>query len=160
MLFVPFSSYPHIWGHFSQVLRTYDLLPPPSTGSTLFHRVSLCFLFGEMGCSLSISLSLCVCVSHPNQVVFMASALRVLMKELASVIQSVSMSGCHLLAIENQQGLRLRSSFNWKFVQIFFFFPFYLCLTLFSPKFHRINANKLRQKYQKYYMICHVYHLL
>jgi len=53
---------------------------------------------GEWETALLLEFSLCaVCV--PHQVVFMASALRVLMKELelglglASVIQSVSMSG-------------------------------------------------------------------
>lgn len=77
----------------------------------------------------------------------MASALRVLMKELASVIQSVSMSGCHLPAIETQPGLRAAARSTGNLCK------YSLATLVLSPSlslssFRRINANKVRQKYQ------------
>jgi len=68
----------------------------------LSFRIGIWALFAQVHATWSWEMgngpvpeSLCVCVSVPHQVVFMASVLRVLMKELglASVIQSVSMSG-------------------------------------------------------------------
>lgn len=111
MLFVPFV--PRIWALFASApcIRLTSAPPPlpfplPTFASFRFHRYPCAFYSRKWVASLLLSVCVCAYVRQPHQVVFMASALRVLMKELASVIQSVSMSGCHLPAIETQRGLR------------------------------------------------------